>query len=129
LFWRCDCNKIVTRGAKMTKIKPKKWTEVYPAGTQEGNEEIKFFKSLARNPKYEWRSVAAISKESGLSLKRVEEIISKYFNLKMVFQNPRNEDQWAYWERIPNHLPEEYISISDHDKKNRIDKFIKNQES
>lgn len=113
----------------MTKIKPKKWTETYPAGTEEGNEEIKFFKSLARHPKYEWRSIAAISKESGLSSKRVEEIMVKYFKLKMVFQNPRNEDQWGYWERLPQLLPEAYISVSDYDKKNRIDKFIKNEDS
>ena len=62
----------------MAKIKPKKWTDVYPVGTKEGDEEARFFRSLARHPKYDWRSTAAISKESGLSPKRVEEIIAKY---------------------------------------------------
>jgi hypothetical protein len=111
----------------MAKIKPKKWTEVYPAGTVDGDEEIKFFRSLARHPKYEWRSVAALSKESGLSLKRVEEIISKYFKLEIVFQNPRNQDHWGYWERVPHMLPDEYASASDSDKKKRIERFIRNK--
>jgi hypothetical protein len=60
------------------KIKPKKWTEVYPQGTPEGDEEARFFKSLARHPKYDWRSTAAIAKESGLTHTRVEQIIAKY---------------------------------------------------
>lgn len=113
----------------MNKIKPKKWTDVYPAGTKEGDEEIRFFKSLARHPKYDWRSVAAVAKESGLEKKRVEEIILKYFKLNMVYQNPKNEDHWGYWERVPHVLPDQYISISDSDKKSRIDKFIKNKNS
>lgn len=110
----------------MAKIKPKKWTEVYPAGTKEGDEETRFFRSLARNPKYDWRSAAAVAKESGLTISRVEEIISKYFKLNMVFQNPKNEDHWGYWERVPHMLPDEYISISDSDKISRLDKFKKN---
>lgn len=104
----------------MAKIKPKKWTEVYPQGTAEGDEEARFFKSLARNPKYDWRSTAAIAKESGLDQRRVEEIISKYLKKSMVFQSPSNEDHWGYWERVPHMLPEEYRSASDADKDKRI---------
>lgn len=111
----------------MAKIKPQKWTDLYPAGTSEGDEEARFFKALARHPKYDWRSVAAISKESGLSFKRVEEIISKYFKLNIVIQNSRNEDHWGYWERVKQMLPDEYISVSDSDKKKRIDKFMQNK--
>ena len=44
------------------KITPKKWTEVYAAGTREGDEESRFFRALARNVKYDWRSTAAIAK-------------------------------------------------------------------
>jgi len=112
---------------KMAKIKPQKWTDLYPAGTPAGDEEAKFFKSLARHPKYDWRSVSAISKESGLSFKRVEEIISKYFKLNVVIQNPRNDDHWGYWERVKEMLPEKYISVSDSDKKKRIAKFMQNK--
>jgi hypothetical protein len=104
----------------MSKIKPKKWIDVY-----EGDDESKFFKSLARNSKYDWRSVAAVSKESGLTKEKVERIISKYFKMNMVFQNPRNEDHWGYWERVPHMLPENKGSISDEDKKDRIKKKIK----
>ena len=104
----------------MSKIRPKKWVDVYPSGTREGDEESRFFRSLARHPKYEWRSVAAVSKESGLSKERVEKIIKKYFDMGMVFQNPKNEDHWGYWERVPQMLPETKDSIAEEDKKERI---------
>lgn len=104
----------------MTKIRPKRWTDAYPHGTPEGDEEARFFKSLARHPKYEWRSTAALAKESGLTKKRVEEIVGKYLKLNMVFQNPNNEDEWGYWERVPQMLPERYVSASDADKEKRI---------
>jgi len=106
----------------MKKIRPKKWTEVYPHGTPEGDEEARFFKSLARHPKYEWRSTAAIAKESGLSHKRAEEIISKYLKKNIVFQSPNNEEEWAYWERVPHLIPDEYMSASDADKDKRINR-------
>lgn len=110
----------------MSKIKPKKWVDVYPAGTKEGDEEAKFFRSLARHQKYEWRSVAAISKESGLAKDRVERIIKKYFDMGMVFQSPKNEDHWGYWERVPHMLPENRASIAEEDKRARIKKQMGN---
>jgi hypothetical protein len=113
----------------MSKIKPRKWTEVYPVGTKEGDEESRFFKSLARHPKYEWRSTAALAKESNLSTKRAEEIIAKYFRLNMILQNPKNEEHWGYWERVKDLLPEEYVSVSDADKIKRVDRFLKNKGS
>jgi len=112
-------------GEGMSKIRPKKWTEVYPYGTKEGDEEARFFRSLARHPKYDWRSTAAIAKESGLSLKRVEEIIGKYLKKSMVFQNPSNDDQWGYWERVPSMVPDEYLSASDADKEKRLKRASK----
>jgi hypothetical protein len=104
----------------MSKIRPKKWTDVYPQGTPEGDQEARFFKSLARHPKYEWRSTAAIAKESGLTQKRVEEIVVKYLKKNIVFQSPNNEEEWAYWERVPHMVPDEYMSASDADKDERI---------
>jgi hypothetical protein len=103
------------------KITPKKWTEVYSAGTREGDEESRFFRALARNVKYDWRSTAAIAKESNLSKKRVEEIIIKYHKLGIVFQNPKNEDHWGYWERVPHMLPEIKQSACQKDKNKRIE--------
>lgn len=106
-------------------IKPKKWTDVYPSGTKEGDEESRFFRALARNKKYEWRSTAALSKESGLSKERVEEIISKYIKKSMVFQNPANEDQWGYWERVPRMVPKKEKCLAKKDQDARIDKAMR----
>ena len=102
--------------------KPKKWTEVYPQGTKEGDEEQAVFISLARHPSWTFRSLAAISKESNLSKERVEEILFKYLKKNMVFQNPKNEDQWAYWEREPSLVPVDKESIVQTDYSNRINK-------
>lgn len=109
----------------MSKIRPNKWVDVYPAGTPDGDEEARFFRSLARHPKYDWRSVAALSKESGLTKERVEKIIKKYFDMNMVFQNPKNEDHWGYWERVPHMLPDQKRSIAEEDKKTRIRRQIR----
>lgn len=106
-------------------MKPPRWTNTYPHGTKEGDEELKFFIALARNPKYQWRSTSAIAKESGLDKVRVEEIINKYYKKGMVFQNPKNEDQWGYWERVPEMLPKMQKSISQKDQDDRINKLNK----
>jgi hypothetical protein len=107
--------------------KPHKWTNVYPQGTKEGNEEHSFFIVLARNPKWVWRSTASIAKESGLTKERTEQIINKYYNKGMIFQNPSNEDQWGYWERCPEMLPKDDSSITKKEQKDRIDKAINAQ--
>jgi len=106
-------------------MKPKKWTEVYPQGTKEGDEEQKFFIALARHPKWTWRSTSAIAKETGLTKERVEEVISKYYKKSMVYQNPQNEDQWGYWERVPEMLPKDDSTITEKDQNDRIKKAIK----
>jgi hypothetical protein len=111
-----------TGDAMSDTIKPPKWTDVYPQGCKAGDEEQDFFISLARNQKWQWRSVAAIAKESGLSKERVEELLQKYWKKGMVFQNPQNDDQWAYWERVPNMLPKAKSSVTDDDHRSRIDK-------
>jgi hypothetical protein len=103
---------------------PPKWVNVYPQGTKEGDEEQLLFICLARNPKYEWRSVATIAKETGLSKERVEEILSKYYKRGMVFQSSKNDDLWAYWERVPNLVNGNTDSISDKDKKDRIEEAM-----
>ena len=107
---------------------PPKWVNVYPQGTKEGDEEQKFFISLARHPKYEWRSVAAISSECGLTKKRVEEILAKYYKKGMVFQNPKNDEQWGYWERVPYMLKDNTQTIVDKDQQKRIDGACKEED-
>jgi hypothetical protein len=102
-------------------MKPPKWVNVYPHGTKVGDEEQKFFIALGRHPKFAWRSVSAISKETGLSKERVEQIIEKYLKRGMLFQSPKNEEQWGYWERVPEMLDKDKSSIAIEDQKDRID--------
>lgn len=103
---------------------PLKWIDVYPQGTKEGDEEQKFFIALARNPKWEWRSITAIAKDSGLTPKRVEQIIQKYYKCGIVIQSSKNEDLWAYWERVPNLAEKDDSSVTKKDQKDRIDKAV-----
>ncbi len=103
---------------------PPKWTEVYPQGTKKGDDEQAFFIALSRHPKWKWRSTASIAAEANLTKERVEEIISKYYKKGMVFQNPANDDQWGYWSRVPEMLPEDEQSITSKDHNDRI-KFNK----
>ena len=46
----------------------------------------------------------------------------------MVIPHPTNSSHWGYWERVPkNDLPAlTSLSVSDKDKKDRIDKALKN---
>ena len=106
---------------------PKKWTEVYPYGTKEGDEESKFFRALARHPKYDYRSIDALIKASGLSRARIEEIIDKYVNRinpPLLIPHHSNDDHWGYWERCKDRLKKDKRDISQKDKDNRIDKHI-----
>ena len=102
--------------------KPKKWTDVYPQGTKVGDEEQQLFIALVRHPIYSYRSISALVKESGLSEKRVEEILDKYFKKGMVFPNPESTSQWGYWERNPKDMAKRLKPISEVDKKNRLKK-------
>ena len=101
---------------------PPIWTSVYPQGTKEGDEEQAFFIALARNLKWHWRSTASLAKEANLSKERVEQILDKYLKKGMVFQNPSNEDQWGYWQRVPEMLNKDDDSVTDKDHKDRIKK-------
>lgn len=104
-------------------MKPEKWTDIYPIGTKDGDEEFAFFVSLARNPKYVWRSTSGISSDSGLTKDRVEQIIEKYFKLGMIFSHPKNDDSWGYWEKVPSDLlPKKYQSLVSKDHTQRMKK-------
>lgn len=108
--------------------KPQKWTNIYPYGTKEGDEEAKVFKALSRSKKFEHRSTAQIVKSSGLTRERVEEIIDKYVNKvkpPLIYPHPTNEDHWGYWERCPEVLNKDTRDISTKDKDARVDKHLK----
>lgn len=99
--------------------KPPHWYDVYPRGCKEGDEEEKVFISLSRRS-WSWRSIGAIAKETGLTKERVEEILYKYYKRGIVFQNPKNEDQWGYWDRVPEMLNQGKKSIVQEDLENRM---------
>ena len=104
-----------------------KWVDKVITGTKEGDEEYIFFIALARHPEYAWRSVSAIAKESGLSQERVEEILVKYVKKHMIIAHATNPNHWGYWERVPkDQLPTITSSISNKDKKDRVDKALRN---
>jgi hypothetical protein len=104
--------------------KPKKWTEVYAQGTPEGDEEQKFFICLSRD-KFFWRSTGQIVKETGLSPKRVDEIINKYLPMNIIFASPSKEAHWGYWERVPEMLKDTSVSLAEADRAKRISRHIK----
>ena len=98
---------------------PAKWTDVYPHGTKEGDEEMAFFIALARS-KWEWRSTGSLVRESGLSKERVEEILSKYLqcNPPLIYMSETKEDHWAYWQRVPQlNQTKNSLANADHDKR------------
>lgn len=103
----------------------KKWTEIYPQGTKEGDEEYAFFIALERHAKLIWRSTASLAHDSGLDKVRVEKIIEKYYKLGMIFANPKNDESWAYWERMPKDaLPKKAESLVEKDQKSRMQKHL-----
>jgi len=107
--------------------KPLHWTDVYSQGTPEGDEEQLFFVYLARDEKYQFKTIAQIALETSLSKERVEQIIGKYHKLNMVFQNPKNEDSWGYWEKCPELVPKKYVPISEKSKQKRIEEINKKE--
>ena len=100
-----------------------RWTQIYPQGTKEGDEEQRFFISLARHKKYAWRSVSSLCKEANLTPERVEEIIQKYHKIApgMIVNSPQNPDNWGYWERVKD-LLNTAPTLTTKDHNDRIDK-------
>ena len=105
------------------KKKLKKWWQVLSPG-QEGDEETRVMIALARHPKYTWRSVDALRKESGVPQERVEKILERFFKMGVVLQSPTNEDAWGYWERNPDVIAGESNSLTQTDHDDRIDKIL-----
>lgn len=107
-------------------LKPKKWYDVYPYGTKDGDEEAQVFRALSRHPKFDYRSTAAIIKTTGIKRERVEEIIDKYMSCDppLIFPHKTNEEHWGYWERCTDRLEDDIRDISSKDKDDRVDKHL-----
>lgn len=110
----------------MNKQNPPKWHQVY-----QGTNEKRFFvgidgkSGLVRSRSGEgkqqtWRSVKGLAADSGLSLKRVEEVIAQYMPAGVVLNNAKNPELWGYWENVG--LEEAPKSLSDSDKEERVNK-------
>lgn len=94
----------------------KRWWEVYPQGTKEGDEETRFFVSLCRNLEFKYRTVEEVAHESGLTKIRVEELIEKYAKMELVVSSPGDPDMWGYWERVgKKDLEPKSVIQEDHD--------------
>ncbi len=107
--------------------KPKKWTELYPRGTEEGSEEQRFFIALARDQKWAYKSTAMLIKETKLSHERVEEIIHKYHKLGLILQSETADNSWAYWERDIQRLKEKKTLVQlDQDERIKKQKKMEN---
>ena len=102
-------------------MEPKKWTEVYPHGTKEGDEEVDFWYAIARDRSTEWLSVSQIARTSRLPELRVKQLITKYssFQPPLVIVCPSLPGYFGYWQRVPDSI-EEKISITKKDHINRI---------
>lgn len=108
-----------------SKNKMPEWYEIYPQGTLEGEEEKKFFISLTRNKKYKnWRSVSAISKETNIPDKKIEELIFKYNKLGLVIQNPSNSEFWGYYHNNLDIIPKKQGSIIEEERKKLLNKKL-----
>lgn len=114
----------------MNKIEyPAIWSDIYPQGTPEGDEEQDLFISLARDKKYSFKTISQIALETGLKKDRIEQIIGKYAKLNILIQNPKNEDAWGYWENCIDLIPKKYISIADMSRQQRIEEVTKKNRS
>lgn len=99
----------------------KKWHEVAVSA-----DEYAFFigkdkKSGLVRSSYDFRSVAAIAKESGLTKDKVEALVDKFMKMGIVVQSPNKEDHYGYWDRVsPNLGKTQTASLSEADKAKRV---------
>ena len=72
---------------------------------------------------FSWRTTDSLSKESGLSKKRTEEILDHWCKKGVVRVNPKDPEKWGYWENVGSEKAEPNPVETDH--KERMDK-VKN---
>ena len=96
---------------------PKKWWEV--AQTEP---EIKFFRMLARETmakRFDFRTMDAIIRETGLKPAVVENIIQKYLPTGIVEQHSKEPNKFRYWEAAKKRKKNKG-SVAGADKEKRI---------
>ncbi len=106
---------------------PEKWHKVYRTDEEkcvfvgkDGNSGLIRATDKTTGKRFEWRSTDALARESGLSKKRVEEILEYYCNKKVVRQHSKDPEKWGYWEVVGEEKNDPDVVAEDHAK--RMDK-------
>lgn len=101
----------------------KKWWQVYA-----NDEEKRFFvgkdgnSGLCRKGDFEWRSIEALARESGLTKSRVEEIVDKYQKAGLVVQHAKDPEKWGYVHKVGSPASAAKSDVVKGDQKDRVDK-------
>lgn len=108
---------------------PEKWHKVYRTDEEkcvfvgkDGNSGLIRATDKITGKRFEWRSTDALARESGLSKKRVEEILEYYCNKKVVRQHSKDPEKWGYWEVVGEEKNDPDVVAEDHAK--RMDKAV-----
>lgn len=110
----------------MTTTSPSKWHTVY-----RGSEDKCFFcgkdgKSGLARSEYDWRTTDSLSRESGLSKRRTEEVIDYYSKKGIVIQHTKDPEKWGYWERVGTLKADPDPVKKDHDDRSQKQQNLNN---
>ena len=100
----------------------KKWWEV--ATTRD---EVNLFTSIARNPKYDWRTLNSLLNELGWDKERMDSVMKPFLHNKMILTKQTKKGMSiAYWERVKDEieLQEQNVELSDENKFNNLNKQL-----
>jgi len=108
-------------------IAPDKWHKIYRTDEEkcvfvgkDGQSGLIRAVDKTTGKRFEWRSTDALARESGLSKKRVEEILEYYCNKKIVRQHSKDPEKWGYWEVVGPEKEDPDVVAKDHES--RIEK-------
>ena len=100
----------------------RKWWEI--AATQD---EVDLFTCIARNPKFNWRSIAGVAKELEWDKAKIDQVLKPFIQNRMIIAKSNKKGMSiAYWERIKEELEPKLLEkdISDDEKLELLNKQI-----
>lgn len=104
---------------------PKKWWQSHA-----NDEERRVFvgtdgkSGLVRSKDFNWRTLKSLANESGLTEKRVEEILAKHMKTGLVVQHASG-DKFGYWERVVPEIANPVPGTIEKDQQDRMKKAAK----
>lgn len=105
--------------------KPKTWAEVYRNDDDRNVFVGKDGVSGLTRSKFDWRTVDALSKESGLTKEKVEKILD-YYNKKGICIQHANGEKWGYWENVgANKEPVDVVKVDQDERASKNEGKIK----